>query len=85
MEAHYYCSILSDELIQCVIYDGNVRDAKIMGVEYIVSGALFATLPENEKPLWHSHVHEVKSLPANGRHLPAKRKRTISPPQSAVE
>lgn len=61
MEAHHYCSILSEELIQCVIYDGNVRDAKLMGVEYIVSGRLFATLPENEKAMWHSHVHEVKS------------------------
>ncbi|MET0279964.1 MAG: OBAP family protein [Steroidobacteraceae bacterium] len=61
MEAHHYCSILNDELIQCVIYDGNVQDAKLMGVEYIVSGRLFATLPEAEKPMWHSHVHEVKS------------------------
>jgi hypothetical protein len=61
MEAHHYCSILSDELIQCVIYDGNVREAKLMGVEYIVSETLFNGLPEAEKPLWHSHVHEVKS------------------------
>jgi hypothetical protein len=61
MEAHHYCSILNDDLIQCVIYDGNVKDAKIMGIEYIVSAKLFATLPENEKPMWHSHVHEVKS------------------------
>jgi hypothetical protein len=32
-----------------------------MGVEYIVSERLFNTLPETEKALWHSHVHEVKS------------------------
>ncbi len=32
-----------------------------MGVEYIVSAKLFATLPEAEKRMWHSHVHEVKS------------------------
>jgi len=61
MEAHHYCSILSEELIQCVIYDGNVRDAKLMGVEYIISERLFKTLPDDEKALWHSHVHEVKS------------------------
>jgi hypothetical protein len=61
MEAHHYCSILNDDLIQCVIYDGNVTDAKIMGVEYIVSEKLFAGLPAAEKPMWHSHVHEVKS------------------------
>ncbi len=39
----------------------NVKGAKLMGVEYIVSERLFKTLPEQEKALWHSHVHEVKS------------------------
>lgn len=61
MEAHHYCSILNEDVIQCVIFDGNVRDAKIMGVEYILSAKLFQTLPKAEKALWHSHVHEVKS------------------------
>jgi hypothetical protein len=61
MEAHHYCSVLNEDVIQCVIYDGNVADAKLMGVEYIVSAKLFKDLPEQEKALWHSHVHEVKS------------------------
>jgi len=61
MEAHHYCSVLNDDVIQCVIFDGSVREAKIMGVEYIVSAELFANLPEDEKALWHSHVYEVKS------------------------
>jgi hypothetical protein len=61
MEAHHYCAVINDDLIQCVIYDGNVADAKIMGVEYILSAQLFNDLPDQEKALWHSHVHEVKS------------------------
>ena len=61
MEAHHYCAILNEELIQCAIYDGNVKDAKLMGVEYIISERLFKALPSEEKALWHSHVHEVKS------------------------
>ncbi|MCQ6255554.1 OBAP family protein [Pseudomonas sp. Q11] len=61
MEAHHYCAILNEEVIQCVIYDGTRKDAKLMGVEYIVSEHLFNTLPPAEKALWHSHVHEVKS------------------------
>lgn len=61
MEAHHYCSLVNDELIQCVIFDGNVGDARLMGVEYILSARLFESLPEAEKSLWHSHVHEVKS------------------------
>jgi hypothetical protein len=74
MEAHHYCSILNEEVIQCVIYDGNVKDAKLMGVEYIISEQLFATLPAAEKPMWHSHGHEVKSgqLVAPGIPAPAE-------------
>jgi hypothetical protein len=61
MEAHHYCAILNEEVIQCVLYDGNDQDAKLIGLEYIISERLFATLPPTEKGLWHSHVHEVKS------------------------
>jgi hypothetical protein len=61
MEAHHYCSIVNEDLNQCVIFDGNGRDAKIMGVEYIISKKMFETLPADEKKLWHSHVYEVKS------------------------
>lgn len=61
MEAHHYVTQLSDDLYQAIIYDGNTKDAKIMGVEYIVSEKLFKQLPEEEKKLWHSHRHEVKS------------------------
>jgi hypothetical protein len=75
MEAHHYCSVLSEEFIQCVIYDGNVRDAKLMGVEYIISAQLFEKLPDGEKRFWHSHAHEVKSgqlvapgIPATAEH-----------------
>ncbi|KAI3964424.1 hypothetical protein MKX01_007114 [Papaver californicum] len=28
---------------------------------YILSEDLFLTLPDNEKPLWHTHEYEVKS------------------------
>jgi hypothetical protein len=46
---------------QAIIYDGNGDDAKIMGVEYIISEKLFKSLDEEEKKLWHSHHYEVKS------------------------
>lgn len=61
MEAHHYCSALNEEVNQCVIYDGNDKNAKIMGVEYIISARLFRALPDDEKPLWHSHAYEVTS------------------------
>jgi len=61
MEAHHYCANVNEDVIQCVIYDGNVASAKLMGVEYIVTANLYQGLPAPEKALWHSHVHEVKS------------------------
>lgn len=61
MEAHHYCGHLNEEVIQCVIFDGNTASARLMGIEYVVSAAIFAGLPAEEKNLWHSHVHEVRS------------------------
>jgi hypothetical protein len=61
MEAHHYVSQINEDLYQAIMYDGNGPDAKIMGVEYIVTEKLFKSLPNEEKKLWHSHHHEVKS------------------------
>lgn len=49
MEAHHYARQINEDLYQAVIFDGNGEDAKLMGVEYIVSERLFKTLPEEEK------------------------------------
>lgn len=74
MEAHHYCSILNDDVIQCVIFDGNTKSAKIMGVEYIIDERLFSSLPDTEKAMWHSHGYEVSSgqLVAPGIPAPAE-------------
>lgn len=61
MEAHHYVSQLNEDIHQAIIFDGNGQDAKIMGVKYIISEKLFKTLDDEEKKLWHSHHHEVKS------------------------
>lgn len=61
MEAHHYVQQLNEDLWQAVIFDGNGADAKLMGIEYIITAKLFKTLPEEEKKLWHSHHYEVKS------------------------
>lgn len=61
MEAHHYVSQLNEDVRQAIIFDSNEKDAKIMGVEYIISEKLFKPLDEEEKKLWHSHRHEVMS------------------------
>ncbi|MBY5580875.1 OBAP family protein [Rhizobium leguminosarum] len=61
VEAHHYCSHVNEDFFQCVIYDGSKPDSRLIGIEYIVSERLFKTLPDDEKPLWHSHRHETTS------------------------
>jgi hypothetical protein len=43
------------------IFDGNHEQARLIGIEYIVSEKVFRTLPEDEKKLWHSHHYETTS------------------------
>lgn len=61
VEATHLCSHRRDGLHQCVIYDSGAEDARLIGVEYIVSAERFAALPAQEQRLWHSHDHEVRS------------------------
>jgi hypothetical protein len=61
MEAHHYCSQVNEDFAQCVLFDGNNADARLMGVEYIISAKLYGTLPAEEKAYWHPHNFEVLS------------------------
>ncbi|KAL9598837.1 MAG: hypothetical protein Q9219_004256 [cf. Caloplaca sp. 3 TL-2023] len=61
VEANHYCTHVNEDLRQCLIYDTPSPNAKLIGIEYMISGALYKTLPEAERKLWHSHVFEVKS------------------------
>jgi len=60
LQAHHFCSHLTEDLCQCVIYDSDRPDAKLIGIEYIISEKLYRNLSEEEKKLWHSHGYEVK-------------------------
>jgi Protein of unknown function (DUF1264) len=61
VEASHFCIHLRHDLHQCVIFDRNAADARLIGIEYIVSEEVFRGLPEDEQRLWHSHHYEVKS------------------------
>jgi hypothetical protein len=61
VEASHFCIHLRHDLHQCVIFDRNAPDARLIGIEYIISQERFRDLPEDEKRLWHSHHYEVKS------------------------
>ena len=61
VEAHHFCACPNEDVRQCVIYDSDKPNARLIGLEYIISDQLFETLPEEEKIYWHSHKYEVQS------------------------
>lgn len=50
-----------DEVRQCLLYDSPDRNARLIGIEYMITPNLYATLPPAERKLWHTHAYEVKS------------------------
>ncbi|KAL6614578.1 hypothetical protein ACP70R_036848 [Stipagrostis hirtigluma subsp. patula] len=61
LEVHHFVSRLNQDVLQCAVYDSDEPSARLIGVEYIVSDAIFEGLPAEEQRLWHSHAYEVKA------------------------
>jgi hypothetical protein len=59
--AHHYCAQVNEDFAQCVLFDGDRRDANLNGIEYIISERLFETLPAAERAFWHPHNGEILS------------------------
>ena len=59
--AYHYCKTLNDDVSQCVLYDGTGPDARLIGIEYLVSDAHYQNMPPEEKVYWHDHKYEVDS------------------------
>jgi len=53
--------VFPPDVRQCILYDSPEPNARLIGVEYMISPRLYKTLDEEERKLWHSHVFEVKS------------------------
>ncbi|XGC82326.1 OBAP family protein [Bdellovibrio bacteriovorus] len=61
MEAHHFCRQVNEDFAQCALFDGNTKEAKLNGIEYIISEKIFETLPAEEKKYWHPHNYEILS------------------------
>lgn len=77
VEAHHYCHQVTDDFAQCVLFDGNTRQANLSGIEYIISAKLFTTLPEKEKQYWHPHNGEILSGQLVAPDLPAAAEKAL--------
>jgi len=58
---HEYMSHINEDVMQSVIMDSDRKDARMIGVEYVITEKLFQQLPEEEKKLWHSKAYAAKS------------------------
>jgi len=81
MESHHYCNQVNEDFAQCVLFDGNTADARLHGVEYIISASLHDKLPADERAYWHPHNYEILSgelqmpgVPAAAEHEAMKTK-----------
>jgi hypothetical protein len=61
MESDHYCNQVNEDFAQCVLFDGNGKDARLHGVEYIISEQLYGRLPPEERMYWHPHNYEILS------------------------
>jgi hypothetical protein len=59
---------VNDEVTQCAVYESDKPDARLLGIEYVISERLFSSLPESEQVFWHSHQTDIKS---GTRNLPS--------------
>jgi len=61
MEAHHFRHQVNEDFAQCALFDDNIKNANLNGIEYIISHKVFATLPEAERKCWHPHNREILS------------------------
>ncbi len=59
----HYCAAHSGgsegDVFQCVLFDGTGKNAKLIGVEYLISDEAYRKLSDDEKKYWHAHTYEV--------------------------
>jgi len=58
---HQFISHINEDVMQSILMDSDRKDARMVGVEYIVTEKVFSKLPEDEKKFWHSKAYAAKS------------------------
>ncbi|MCS6302187.1 MAG: DUF1264 domain-containing protein [Nitrospira sp.] len=61
---HHYCKGISDQILQCLLFESTDPKAKLVAVEYFVAKDLARKLPAIQ---WHRHFHDHQAEIATGR------------------
>ena len=64
MIVHHYCKGVSGGLTECQLYDSDKPDARLIGVEVIVSPQTYKSFSKAEKSMWHYHKREIPRVSA---------------------
>lgn len=61
---HHYCKGISDQILQCLLFESTDPKAKLVGIEYFVAKDLSRKLSPIQ---WHRYFHDHKVEIATGR------------------
>ncbi len=75
--AHHYCKTVAGGMIECLLFESDAEDAKLVGVETIVTPQIYNSFSETEKALWHYHKDELARVDARIPDLPPEEAATI--------
>jgi len=62
--AHHWCKTVSGGLLQCLIYDSDAPNARLVESEVIVKPDLYKSFSPQEQALWHYHKVEIPKVNA---------------------
>jgi hypothetical protein len=58
LRVFHYCKPNDKIMMICQLYDSNLPNATLVGIEYMITVDAYNALPNREKPNWHYHVEE---------------------------
>lgn len=61
---HHYCKGISDQILQCLLFESTDPKAKLVAIEYFVAKDLARKLPATQ---WHRHFHDHQAEISTGR------------------
>ena len=62
--AHHWCKPVRGLFAECLIFDSDAPNARLVEVETIVSPQVYHAMPRSEQAYWHWHKYEIPRVNA---------------------
>ena len=77
--AHHWCKPVRGMFAECLIFDSDAPNARLVEVETIVNPNVYKAMPKSEQAYWHWHKVEVPKVNATLPGMsPAQAKKTVA-------